>query len=392
MKLTKIISGLLSVSTSLTFSAVGLATTAYGAPLTEGQVSLSDSRSTLSSSYTITAKLASTNDIKGIRLRWRIAPSNTSAVPTSLATNSSTVTTATVGANNIAAWTYTATTTGEVTLTNATGITGLAAGNVISIALGGLSNNDATVTGGNQCDAVAESESCYVVLETFTSDTTLTAPNLIDSTVMSYTVLSPITVTATVDPSLTLTVGGVAGTTAIQTNDSNAGCVGAADVTTTATSIPLGNIRVNTAKCAQQSLAVATNAQFGYSVYAKFIGASAAANMMQGTNAANNIDPYTAAWGSASALTTPTGTVANVNSAWLGMRTTNANVTGFGTTNFYSGPEVNNTATFSNKVMDSTGPDLGTAPSYVTLKLLTNAMQQSDTYTGTMVYAATAKY
>jgi hypothetical protein len=396
----KVISIVTSVTSAIAISAVGLAGSALAAPLTQASATLSDSRSLVASDHTIQFNVGSTTNVKGIKFQYRIAPSGTSTVPSGLVTSSATLPgasndTITVNSSPSTGWSAGVGTPGTVLVTNSSGTGSLTIGNTISVELDNITNNDATASGGGtQCDAVANSETCYIIVTTY-SDTGATTP--IDTTTVSYTVISPITVTATVDPSLTLTVTGVTTAATVQSDDSNSNCGSSADVAATATSIPFGNIKVATPVCAQQTLSVATNAQYGYTVDFKFIGASASANMMQGNNTSNNIDPYTSAWGSATSMGTPSGTAANVNSGWLGIRVKNPGsmspgVSGFGTSNYYAGPEVNNTATFSDAVMNSSGPDSGASPTYLTYKLITNALQPSDTYSGTAVLAAIAKY
>jgi hypothetical protein len=413
----KLISGLLTVTTSLSFSALGLASSAFAAPIAEAQTWLSDSRSATASSHTFFFKVPSTTSIGAIRFAYRVSPLITAAAPSGLVTTAASFTgnqitiggtyangTLTGGTANTA-WTPTVTTAALPYITKAAGTGAVTANSTIHVQVNNITNNNGTITGAGECDAITSSDSCFVGVTTFnttasvaniTDVTTTTPTNSIDFAWFTYTVLSAVTVTATVDPSLTFTVAGVA-SGAIGTNDANASCTGT-NVTTTSATIPFGNIQVGaTGVCGQQSLTVATNAAFGYITYMKFIGATAAANTMQGIVTTNNIDPWTGTWGTPSAFSPGYGTSSNVNSGFIGARTLPAagqtpGVAGFGTSNFYAGPEVNNTNVYSNAVMNSNAPDSGTLSSFVTYKIMVSALQPADTYTGTMVYMVTPKF
>lgn len=72
-------------------------------------------------------------------------------------------------------------------------------------------------------------------------------------------IVQTVTVTAAVDTLFTFTVSGVAGDTLVNTGDTTGG-------TTTATTIPFGELVANTASTAAQGLAVTTNARNGFVV------------------------------------------------------------------------------------------------------------------------------
>ncbi|HSI20507.1 MAG TPA: hypothetical protein VLA04_02230, partial [Verrucomicrobiae bacterium] len=281
--------------------------------------------------------------------------------------------------------------TGYLYLLNTTG--SAVTQNDFVIVLSTITNPSSTVSGGNECDAVANSDTCYIRIETHTEDTVAeidSATYREDTGVTTFTVVTPVTVTATVDPSLTFTVAAVTSGN-LSTNDSNASC--ANPVTSTSTTLPFGNLGIGIAanRCSQHSLAVATNAPSGYDVYFKFVGT----NPLTGTIGSNNIDVFansSATFGSPQLFNVdPTGTSANVNSGWIGLRSTD--IGGFGS-NLYAPPAVNNSSTVGDSVMTSSGPDLGTGSNikYVTLKIAVNALQPADTYTGTAQYNVVARY
>lgn len=397
IQLRKVVSSLLTFSTAVTLSGIGMVASAYASPLTETQVQLSDVRSTLSSTYTISFKVAQTTNIKGFRFIYSTTPSGSAVEPTSMSTTGASISTFTKNGSDISSgWTLGASTDGTLDVTKAAGTGALSAGDLILFTFAGINNTDATTSGGNQCDSVANSETCYVRITTYNTDTvgSFGAGTTIDTSVGSYTVISPVTVTATIDPSLTFTLTGVA-SGSLAGNDANANC--SSNVTSTATTVPFGNVAVNTPKCGQHSLAVATNAQNGYKTYNKFIGTSP--NLMTGTISSSNVvNPYTGTFGTPTAWTAqPTGTTTNTNTAWIGMRVVtpgsqSPGIGGFNGSDLYAGPAVNSTSTLGNTVMNSSGPDLGTSVTYVTYKFWTNALAPADTYTGTMVYNAIAKY
>lgn len=394
----KATSGALALSTTITLTGIGMIGTAVAAPVTQANAELTVVRSLTASTHKIDFRVALTTDIKSIKLEYRIKPSGTATVPLSLATTSALLPgsddTITVNSTASTGWTNTKSTPGELLISKAGGTGALTTGNPISISLSAITNNSSVASGSNvECDAVANSDTCYILISTYANDN---GTSLIDAGVATYTVITGTTVTATVDPSLTFTVAGITTLTAINTNDSNAACTGA-DVAATSTSIPFGNITVGVSKCGQQSITVGTNAQLGYKVYHKFVGTAPASDMMVGTNASNNIDPYAngATWAIPTAFSAaPTGS-ANVDSGWFGARVVtpgnmSPGIGQFATSNFYAPPAV--TANLGNLVMDKTTPDSGNSPTYVTYKILAGASQPADSYTGTMVYNVVATY
>src|SRR5690606_31878205 len=126
---------------------------------------------------------------------------------------------------------------------------------VITIVIANLTNVDATL---NECDVVANSETCYLRIATFADgDTVPYVGSPIDNGVATFTTVVPTTVTAVVDPSLTFTITRVTATSSLMETINNGGdpdadCSASADVTASATTIEFGNVRVGQYKCAQQ--------------------------------------------------------------------------------------------------------------------------------------------
>jgi hypothetical protein len=382
-KLQKVLSSLLALSTSFTLSGLGLVAQVQGAQLTNASVSLSDSRPSVSSSHTITFKVATTGNIGSLEVQYANTASGT-GVPSGLTTNANTtIPVFTNPADDSANWTRTNPSNGKIRYARS-GATSYTAGDTFTIRVDAVTNNSQS----SACDSVANSDSCWVQIRTY-SDTAWSTG--VDSTTVTYTVVDSVSVSATVDPILTFTVSAVTNTN-IAGNDSNAGSGTA--VTSTVTTLPFGNVTVGTAKLAQQGLQTQTNANNGYFVYGKFITSG---NVVMSGDAvtSNNIDKFTASsatWSSPQAFAAPTGTSANVDSAWLGVRTTDTDVTGFNSSNVYGPPDVLSDSGSGKSVMQSTGPDNGSTTTYVTFKIQANAFQPADRYTGTWLYNVVPSY
>jgi hypothetical protein len=337
------------------------------------------------SNYTISFVLPSTGTIKSLSFGFRTTASTGSAVPDALTTKNTdadetVVAAATINGTDVAAWEDDFTTDGTVIITDATGIVLAAPNAPVVVTINNITNQAL----GDCASTSPNAETCYLRIRAYSTEDG--AGTMVDSGVTTFTATDAVTVTATVDPTLTFTVGAVADT-AITTNDSYA--IAGDKVTSTATACSFGNLGLTVGKLCQQSVSVRTNAQNGYSVYHKFSGADPALNLMEGTYAGNNLDPFTSTFGSPGAFTTaPAGTAKNVNSGLVGIRSTGAS--GFNANNTFGAPYVGTSS--GNVVKSSTGPDDGTAAAYVTLKVWVNSFQPADTYTGTAVYNVVASY
>jgi hypothetical protein len=363
-----------------------VAQVAHGAQLTQATVTLSNVVSQGNSSYTISFDAASTSNVGRIDFQYANTASG-ATLPNTLTTTSATLTSININGSPSAGWSLANTTNGFLSLTNSTPVA-VTATQPIVIVLGNITNN--STTSGTQCDSVSNSDSCWIQITDFTASNGSTP---VDSTTVTYTVITSVSVTATVDPILLFTVSGVTNSN-ISTNDAHATGTdsGIQTTTSTATALQFGHVTVGVSKVAQQKLQVETNANNGYDVYNKFTGTNA---MIGSANSSNNIDPYTgggATWSSPTAWTTdPTGSAASVDSGWIGVRTTNGGVSGFGGDDLYGPPVVSDSLT-GNKVMHSTIPDIGTSGTYVSYKIRVNANQPADAYTGTVVYNVVANY
>ena len=431
-KVRKFISSSLSLSTAIGFSAVGVGS-AYAAQLQNIRAVPADPTVNTTTNFVIGYTAQSSTAVKLITIQFATDPSsNNITVP---GTGGSHVLTSTGAAldSYVAAGTITpggdisatpgtagnftvdaTTTNGLIKLTNTNG-QAVSSGQTQVLKLTSITNNDLY----SHCDgqgSSATTDTCYIRINTY-SDTAGNTNTKLDSGVASYTVMTAVSATATVDPTLTFVVSGVDGSNlaaAVTANDANWNA-GAADsntagVITTPTTIPFGNVKVGKTRVAQQTLSVTTNANNGYNTYAKFIGntigttpAVGGTNLMAGTQAGNKLDQFTGGgavtWGSPALFTAPTSTTSNTNSGWVGMRTSNyaSNGQGVGNGNFnvagvYAPPAVGTSAGIGNAVMVKSGPDNGQTPTAVTYKIAADAYQPADLYTGTVVYTVVASY
>jgi hypothetical protein len=386
-------------------SGAGIVSTVAAAPLTGLSATQGNPQSLTSSQYAIGFSIASTTDIQAIRIQFATRPSGSPVAPNDMDASGAALTSFSLAALDLSNWDVTATTSEVILNRNTTGTaaTGLSSGNAGVITLATITNPDATHSGVGECDSVANSETCYIRITTYSDDST-NPSTAIDTGAMSFTTTSVTTVSATIDPSLTFTVNGVAAAN-INSVDTGTGCTTVGNnVTSTATTIPFGNITVGTAKCGQHQLIVGSNSVLGYTVAHKFWGASSTANLLVDvSNSSNNIDPFSgsgATWGVPQTFdgsTVPTGTAANVDSGWLGIRPYNPNGTAagaFGAVNAYAPPAVNATTARGNNVMARTQTDTGLtgSASYVTYKINVNFAQPAGTYQGTASYNVVANY
>ena len=431
----KFISSTLSVSTAFGFSALGIGAV-HAAQLQHIQAVPADPTVFTTTNFVIGYVAQSSTAVKLIKIQFATDPSSTSVTVPGTGGSHVLTTTSAALASYVAAGTITSsgdisatpgtagsfvvgnTTNGLLTLDNSSGQS-VSSGQTQVLKLTTITNNDLY----SHCDqqsSSATTDTCYIRINTYSDE----AGNLpLDSGVASYTVMTPVTATATVDPTLTFTVSGVDGTNlagAVTTNDPNwtsGVTTGMAGVITTPTTIPFGNVKVNQVRVAQQRLAVITNANNGYNTYSKFIGnvinttpGVGGTNLMGGTQGTNKLDAFTGTsggsagttgsitWNAPGLFVAPISTVSNTNSGWVGERTSNYTANGgvgngnFSTAGVYGPPAVGTGAGIGNAVMVSAGPDNGLTPTAVTYKIAADAYQPADLYTGTVVYTVVASY
>jgi len=178
------------------------------------------------------------------------------------------------------AWALTTSADGVLIITNAAGET-LAQDTIVRTRFAGVTNS--SIAANCDDDADTSSDSCYVQIQTC-RDLTCTAGGIVDTAIVTYTVVNSITVSARVDPTFTFVVRGIGAST---TNN---------DITTTrasqANTIPFGNLTVGTPAYAAHELQVITNTQGGYTVSMKMAAVDGVDGVMGGVYSENNIDPF----------------------------------------------------------------------------------------------------
>jgi hypothetical protein len=370
-------------------TAAFMAVMAYGMPtqaalMTSASVRLSNAAAGQGADYVFSAVATSGGEIKGIRMAWRTSPSTGAGTADQVLADSAIGSTDWTGIAAHTAWALNKTNvdTGILYLQNPDQAS-VPAGTVIGWRINSITN-PSIGTPPNGCTANANNSSgtCFIRIQTYNTDALATMQaqtpaNIIDEVTIAFAVNAAVTVTAKVDPSLTFTVNGVNTTTAAN------GVLTSAD--STFNTLPFGFLTPGTPRYLAHDLTVRTNANNGYIVTVRM------ATQMTGTYGTNNIDPFAApstTWSTPQNWAVPTGTVANVDSGWIGAHTTNTNVAGWAEAAGKWGP-VNATA---NQVMNSSTPDQGSAATRVTYALEVNVFQPADSYTGVIVYNCTPTY
>lgn len=230
------------------------------AGLTSASLGLGDSRPSQVAQYTLTASGFSTGTTIGcIEVDLGTSADGTGAV-SGLSTASSTFVSQTITATGT--WTVSNTASADHKL-RFTNVTPVAPQSGAQTAVWGA------VTNGNTADT-----SYFGVVKTYTTDACSTP---VDNVTVKLIYTSGQAVTIGVDPTLTFTVAGAASSTVCNGATSN--------VTTTATTIPLGTPTVSANNIGVQNLTVTTNAGNGYTVYTRYTAAP--------TSGANSIDDHT---------------------------------------------------------------------------------------------------
>jgi len=221
------------------------------ASLQNGSLTLSDSRpSATSVSYTFNFSGVTTSAIKCISVQFSDAATGGSK-PTGLTITSAALSGTSNYVPTPASWTPTNNnTTGLTTLVYATGETPASASNR-TVILTGITNGSVAAT------------TYYVRFATFNNIDCATSP--VDSQTIAFIYTNGQLVSATVDPTLSFTIAGVASGQSVNGVTTN--------ITTTSTTVPLGTLTTGSNAIAAQDLTVGTNAQSGYTVTIRYTGA-----------------------------------------------------------------------------------------------------------------------
>lgn len=134
-------------------------------------------------------------------------------------------------------------------------------GQAITINIGNTNGSNtpiAPATGTAHTEGTADTYP--VLVKNFAAGNNPNSNNPVDSTTARVAHIEAVRVTATVDPTISLTITGV--------SSGSTRCGASTDVTTTALSVPFGNMSLNTFKNLAHQLTVNTNASSGYVVTA----------------------------------------------------------------------------------------------------------------------------
>lgn len=256
-----------------------------------------------------------------------------------------------------------------ITMEKTTGTIAINAGTGLQIQLGAITNSLLT----EDCDedtVTAENDTCYVYVKSYNDSSVL-----VDSGVVTYTIVQAVTVTAKVDPTFTFVVSGIGANTT--TNGITT------TVASTSTTLPFGSLVPGSPRYAAHALYVTTNTVSGYTVSATLTTA------LTGIVNTNNIDPFVAPWSAATTWTQPTGSEPNVNTGWIGANTNDTDVTNW---NGDMSSKFGGISSSAVNVGEKSSSDNGTTPMLVTYAVGVNVFQPSDFYTGTLFYNALPRY
>lgn len=256
-KLNKLLTGALVLGTSV----LGVATPALAGDFTTASVLLSDSRpSQTGVTYTFSLRTGTTTTIRCIDIKFQNTP--TSGTPIGLSASGASLGTV-VG---ITGWSIGAQDASSVTLTNSTGES-VSTSTAITIPLLDMVNPSAEQT-------TPANGPYYAKITSYTNVNCTDGKT--DSSVIAFKVQPGVTVSATVDPTFTMAVAGIASSTAFK------GALNTSNCTTTATVItfPTSMVPDQDYTCAQ-SITIVTNANAGYTVTMR---GNQSANFMRSTS------------------------------------------------------------------------------------------------------------
>jgi hypothetical protein len=328
---------------------VGIVTSAT---LTNGSVTLSDSRPTTASvSYTIDFNNVTTSTTRCIRVQFSDAatggskPAGMTITGAALSGSSDYIPTPaswTVNNNN---------TTGVSSITLAGGETPASATGR-TVILTGITNGSTAGT------------TYYVQFSTYSNTDCTTGP--IDNAVIAYIYTDGQSMSASVDPTLTFSVNSVGSGQSVNGSTTTAA--------STSTTIPLGTLSVGSNRIVAQDLTVGTNAQNGYTVTIAYTG--------QMTNGSHNMTNHSGTNGSPTSFSAA-GTEA------VGY-TTNDTTLGTGTAGRFGGGNWAALSTTPAEVAYSSAAVSETTRTGFQAGI--SATTPAGAYTTTVVYTATATY
>jgi hypothetical protein len=325
------------------------------ATLSGGSLTLSDSRpSQTSISYTADWDNVTTSAVKCIQLVFSDAATEGS-VPTGMDTTSATLDGSSDYIPTPGSWSVDATTNGTVQLTYVTGETPAGASDR-TVILDGITNGSTADT------------SYYLQFSTYNN--TDCSSSGVDEGTVAFVFTSGQSVSLTVDPSLSFTIAGVASSQTVNGATTN--------VTTTATTVPLGTVTASTNVIGAHDLTVTTNAGSGYAVNVRYSAAP--------TSGSDTIDDHTGTNASPTAFSAA-GTEA------FGY-TTNDSSLGTGTADRFSSSGGNKWAAFttSNVEVAYSGSAVSSETTRAGYQVGIAGTTPAGNYTNTVIFTATPAY
>lgn len=327
------------------------------AELTGGSLSLSDSTpSQTSVTYTADWNNVTTSAIKCIQLKFNTAADGSGTAPTGMTTTSAAFGGTSDYIPTPASWAVDAALNGTVKITYATGEAPALATNRTVVLTG--------ITNGSTADTAY-----YLIFNTYNNADCSTSG--VDNGTITFIFTTGQAVSLSVDPTLSFTIAGVASAQTVNGATTN--------ITTTATTIPLGTVTTSTNGIGAHDLTVSTNAGSGYTVFTRYSAVP--------TNAASDT------------ITDHTGTNASPTSfSAAGTEafgyTTNDATLGTGTTDRFTAAPGNKWAAFttSNLEVAYNAAAVSTQTTRTGYQTGIAATTEPGSYTTTLTFTATPAY
>jgi len=350
----------------------------HAADLTSYSVSIGDSRAGVATYHNYQFNTPSTTSIKEITFQYCTTASGTCTAPAgmiltatpTLGTVSGIGGTSPTVAGSSATCTGTGNSACTVTLTIGTPGAQSGGGTVIVPVVSGITNPTTVNT-------------TYFVRITTYSDTGSTVIDGPNSAAFAILDTTSISVSASVDPTLTFTVASVA----------SSGTVNSATTTvsSTNTTIPFGTLTSGNPAISAQDLTVTTNASSGYTITASNAATTSGAPLQSA--AGDNIDTFSGTNASPTTWSAPAGTSANVNTGYFGYTTNDATLcTGTASRFTSSGGNkwAGTTTTGQEVACNTTG--VSSEVTRIGYQAEINDLQPAGSYTGTVILIATPTY
>jgi len=216
----------------------------------------------------------------------------------------------------------------------------------------------------------------YFARITTYSDTGSTIIDGPDAVAFGILDTTSIAVSASVDPTLTFSVAGVASAQSVNSATTN--------VVTTATTIPFGTLTSGSTKIGAHDITVTTNATGGYTTSVK----GTTAPVLQ--DSSNNIDEFSGVNATPTTWSSPAGSANSVNTGFFGY-TTNDTTLGTGTAGRFASNKWSGTTTSPLEVAYS-ATGITAEITRLGWQAEINALQAAGNYAGTVVLVTTPTY